>query len=442
MPELTIVLRRGEGVGADPADVATVRAALTRAGLVTTREHLASRRLWVSSDPASVHAALDGVGSAVLAVLGEDTRPVARPHYRVAATVQSSYTPVQVGQLYGFPPGYDGAGQTVAIVELGGGFATSDLAAYFAGLGLPVPAVSAVGVDGAVNQPGQDPGGADGEVLLDIEVVGALAPGAGIVVYFAPNTDQGFVDAVSDATHAAPTPTALSISWGGPESGWATASRAALDAALADAAALGVSVTVAAGDNGSNDGTAAPMVDFPASSPHVLGCGGTSLQTRAGTGAGPAISAEVVWDDTATGGGATGGGVSAGFPVPAWQQGLTADGTPLTGRGVPDVAGDADPATGYQVRVDGTAEVIGGTSAVAPLWAALIARLAQAHGGPLGLVNPLLYAHASALRDITSGGNGAYTATTGWDPCTGLGSPDGAALLALVLRPGAPPPPA
>ncbi|MGH9114415.1 MAG: S53 family peptidase, partial [Acidimicrobiales bacterium] len=336
-------------------------------------------------------------------------------------------------RLYDFPPGATGAGQDVAIVELGGGFAQTDLQRFFEGLGLSVPVVRSVGVDGAANVPGQDPQGADAEVLLDIEVAGSVAHGASFVVYFAPNTDKGFVDAVSDAAHASPTPACLSISWGGPEPSWSAAARDALDQALADAAALGVTVTAASGDSGSSDGTGAPAVDFPASSPHVLACGGTRL-----IASGNAIIEEVVWDD-GTSGGATGGGVSTAFAVPAWQAAAQAvPGTALAGRGVPDVAGDADPQTGYDIVVDGSPEVVGGTSAVAPLWAGLIALSAEHAGGRLGLVATALYRGMApgvdppGFHDITSGNNGAYQAHRGWDACTGLGSPIGSALASRL----------
>ncbi|HEY2315271.1 MAG TPA: S53 family peptidase [Streptosporangiaceae bacterium] len=385
-----------------------------------------------------VPAQLDGV---VVAVLGLDDRPQAVPHFRFAAAAaakQVSYTPPQVADLYSFPAGTDGTGHTVAIIELGGGFSTGDLDSYFSSLRIATPSVTAVGVDGASNVAGQDPQGADGEVLLDIEVVGAVAPGAAQLVYFAPNTDQGFLDAVTTAVHAEPTPVAVSISWGGPESSWTAQSMTALDQAIADGVALGVTVTAAAGDNGSGDGASdgQPHADFPASSPHVLACGGTSLRADPATGA---ISSETVWNDGG-GGGATGGGVSATFALPGWQ---ASAGVPVSprgapGRGVPDVAGNADPATGYQVLIDGHQTVIGGTSAVAPLWAALVARYAQALGRSLGLIQQPLYAGVQAgypvpgLRDITSGNNGAYVAGPGWDACTGLGVPEGAKLLATL----------
>jgi kumamolisin len=279
--------------------------------------------------------------------------------------------------------------------------------------------------------------------MLDIEVVGAIAPEAHIAVYFAPNTDAGFLDAITTAIHDDTNkPSILSISWGGPESSWTQQSLTAFDSAFQAAAALGITVCIASGDNGSSDGLTdgAAHVDFPASSPHVLACGGTSIQV-----AGSRITAETVWNDGAQGG-AGGGGVSKVFALPAWQEGLkttaTAGGTaPLAMRGVPDVSGDADPETGYKVRIDGTDTVIGGTSAVAPLWAGLIARINSAKGNPAGFVNPTLYANPAALNDVTQGNNGAFAAAAGWDACTGLGSPDGTKIAALLpARSGTSPP--
>jgi kumamolisin len=263
--------------------------------------------------------------------------------------------------------------------------------------------------------------------MLDIEVAGAVAPGANIAVYFAPNTDAGFRDAVSKAVHDATNkPSVISISWGGPESSWTAQSMTAFDEALQAAAAMGVTVCVASGDNGSGDGVddGADHADFPASSPYSLACGGTNLQAS-----GASITSERVWNNGANGG-AGGGGVSTFFALPSYQEGLQVTKThggaqPLGMRGVPDVCGDADPETGYDVRVDGRDTVIGGTSAVAPLWAGLIARINAAKASPVGFVNPALYSHAGALRDITNGNNGTFAAAAGWDACTGLGSPNG-----------------
>jgi kumamolisin len=352
-----------------------------------------------------------------------------------------------VADIYKFPAGTTGAGQTIAVIELGGGFSASDLDTYFGGLGIAVPSISAVSVDGASNAPGSDPNGADIEVALDIDVIGAAAPGATQIVYFAPNNgDQGFVDAISAAASATPAPIAISISWGQSEDSWTAQGRSAMDAAIADAAAMGITVCVASGDNGSgdavNDGQS--HVDFPASSPHALACGGTKLSANPSTGV---ISSEVVWNETAANEGAGGGGVSDHFAVPSFQanagvparvarsEAVSGAAAAGGGRGVPDVAGNADPVTGYQVFSDGQAQVVGGTSAVAPLWAALVSRLAEATGQRFGLIQTLLYAGISpgtavdGFNDITSGNNGAYAAGPGWDACSGLGSPDGTALL-------------
>jgi len=258
-------------------------------------------------------------------------------------------------------------------------------------------------------------------------------------VYFAPNNgDQGFVDAISDAASATPTPIAISISWGQSEDSWTAQGLSAMNAAMSDAAALGITVLAAAGDNGSGDAVTdgQPHCDFPASSPYALGCGGTKLIADPATGT---ISSEVVWNETASNEGAGGGGISDQFALPSWQAtaGVPARATSGSagGRGVPDVAGNADPTTGYQIYSDGKPQVVGGTSAVAPLWSALISRLAQATGKRFGLIQPLLYAGVTpgavvpGFRDITSGNNGAYAAGQGWDACSGLGSPDGTALL-------------
>lgn len=376
------------------------------------------------------------VAPAITAVVGLDERPQARTMWRKAHPTHAGYTPVQVAEAYAFPPGTDGTGQTVGIIELGGGYRSADLSAYFAGLGIKEPAVRAVGVDGGANTPGAV-NGPDGEVMLDIEVVGAVAPGASIVVYFAPNTDQGFIDAVSTAVHDTTNrPSAVSISWGGPESTWTAQAAQQMEQVFTQAAALGVTVTAASGDNGSADGVSdgAAHVDFPASAPHALACGGTRLEIAAGT------PTESVWSEQSTGGGATGGGISDLFPLPAYQAAAhvppSANPGGRIGRGVPDIAGDADPQTGYRVRVDGQDMVIGGTSAVAPLWAALVARLNQALGHDVGDIHAALYAAPHALRDVTSGSNGAYTAGPGWDACTGLGTPDGTELLAAFKGAG------
>ena len=278
--------------------------------------------------------------------------------------------------------------------------------------------LEAVSVDSAPTTPDDDPNGADGEVQLDIQVAGSVAPGADLAVYYGNNTGSGFLAAISAAVHDTQrAPSVISISWGGPENQWAAQDIDAMDQAFQSAATLGITVCVASGDDGASDGERGTLVvDFPAASPHVLGCGGTTL---------PGTGAETAWNDGAQGG-ASGGGFSAHFNRPDWQSGNT------QGRGVPDVAGDADPQTGYNVAVDGQATVIGGTSAVAPLWAGLIALINQSTGSNAGFVNPTLYASASAMTDILTGNNDGYNCGPGWDPVTGLGSPKGNAVLAVL----------
>jgi kumamolisin len=470
--------------GASTTDLAAVKAFAQLHGLSVVQEHAARRTVVLSGTvaqfnqafsvelkryeyPGGTYRGREGViqipeelGPIIEAVLGLDSRPQARPHFRIraprrrsrskaspsqpsasatASAAAVSYSPTQLASLYDFPQ-RTAQGECVAIIELGGGFQPQDLETYFAGLGVAAPTVTAVSVDHGTNQPTGDPNGPDGEVMLDIEVVGAVAAGANIAVYFAPNTDAGFLDAVTTAMHdTVRKPSVISISWGGPESSWTAQAMTAMDQAFQAAAALGITVCVASGDGGSSDGASgsAAHVDFPASSPFALGCGGTSLRATRNQ-----IASEVVWNDGSTGG-AGGGGVSAFFPVPSWQQGLAATAatgtrSALSGRGVPDVAGDADPQTGYNVRIDGTDTVIGGTSAVAPLWAGLVALANALNGRAAGYLNPLLYANPTALHDITQGNNGAFEAAVGWDACAGLGSPIGQQVAKIMVTTAAP----
>jgi kumamolisin len=392
----------------------------------------------------------DNLTGHIEGVFGLDNRPQASPHFRrrrapagvrphVATT---SFTPPQVASLYIFPTGVDGSNECIGIIELGGGFKPADLTTFFNQLNLSKsPKVTAVSVGKGKNQPTGDPNGPDGEVMLDIEVAGSIAPGAHIVVYFAENTDAGFLNAITTAVHDNTNkPSVISISWGSAESGWTSQAMTSMDEAFQAAAAMGVSVCVACGDNGSTDGVDDGLnhVDFPASSPYALACGGTLLQAS-----GTTITKETVWNELSNNEGATGGGISDFFPLPSYQQnaGVPPSANPggRVGRGVPDVSGDADPNSGYQTYVDGQSDVIGGTSAVAPLWAGLIALLNQSLKQPVGYLNPLLYQKVDAaggFHDITSGSNGAYSAKAGWDACSGFGSPIGTAIAA-VLSPSA-----
>jgi kumamolisin len=376
--------------------------------------------------PAKVQSVIEGV-------FGLDDRPQAHPHFRArqgsgrfkAHAAAQDFTPPALARLYGFPKSR-GAGECIALVELGGGYDAGEMKTYFQGLGItPGPTLNAVSVDGAHNAPEGDPNGDDGEVVLDIQVCGAIASGATIDVYFAPNTDRGFLDAVTRAIHD-PQTTVVSISWGGPEESWTAQMRAAMEDAFQEAAALGIPVFVAAGDDGSGDGVndGKNHVDFPASAPHAIACGGTHVTTKNNS-----IGSETVWGPPGKGG-ATGGGFSRYFARPPWQKGIVTGGG--NKRGLPDVAADADPDTGYRILVDGTRTTFGGTSAVAPLWAALLAVCnAKARKHP-GFLLPSLYGAPAAFRDITSGSNGSFAAGPGWDACTGLGSPVGTKLLAAA----------
>ena len=370
----------------------------------------------------------------IAGVFGIDNQPIARPMFQVAkkhgkfvshAEAPQSFTPNQLAGIYGFPTGVNGSGECIGIIELGGGFRSSDISKYFQQLGITAPAVKAVAVDGGANSP-TTADGADGEVMLDIEVAGSVAPGANIVVYFTTNNDQGFLDAITQAIHDSQNkPSVISISRGSAEVNWTTQALENFNEAFQTAAALGVTICIAAGDSGSRDGETDGKVhvDFPASSPYALACGGTTLTVDNNQ-----IVAEVVWHDSDNS--ASGGGVSTYFALPDYQANanvpLEID-TQFKGRGVPDVAGDADPDTGYNVLVDGQEMVIGGTSAVAPLMAGLIALINEQNGKPSGFIHPQIYSIPNLCRDITVGNNKTtsadtgYSAEPGWDACSGLG---------------------
>ncbi|GGI30748.1 S53 family peptidase [Bradyrhizobium guangdongense] len=480
-----------EQMGADTADVAKIDDFAHHHDLNVKSVHLASRTVKLTGTVKAMGAAfgvklnkvkhegatyrmrkgnvqipaeLEGI---VVGVHGLDNRPVAQPHFRrksasktakKGATARAgqggSFSVEEIAKLYNFPGGETGAGQCIAIIELndidtkghptGAGYKTSDLKTFFKKAGIPMPQIAPASVDGGANKPGHSD--ADGEVVLDIEVAGAVAPGAKMVVYFAPNTTNGFIDAVKAAVHDnARKPSVISISWGGPEDPESSQQFVdGLNEAIRDAAAMGVTVCVASGDNGSADMAEGwdgkPHADFPASSPFALACGGTNLRAPNGS------ITEVVWNGGPQDG-AGGGGVSVMFAEPKYQANAHVPKSPAhrSGRGVPDVAGDADPATGYQIFLNGVMTTIGGTSAVAPLMAGLIARINEAttkkFGKTVGFINPLIYAsHAQGVfRDITVGNNditgslhGMYKAGPGWDPCSGLGVPNGAALQDLL----------
>jgi len=314
---------------------------------------------------------------------------------------------------------------------------------FFNEIGVQMPTVASISVDKAASDP-TTADSADGEVMLDIEVAGAVAPNANFAVYFAPNNgDKGFIDAISAAVHDTERkPSAISISWGGPEPAPNTDQMniSAFHEVFVTAAALGITVCVASGDHGTADETSGDWdgkvhVDHPACDDLVLGCGGTQIDN----------GIDVVWNDgtpfnTSVGGGGgwtTGGGISTIIPVPDYQ---TSANLPVSidtgkaGRGVPDIAMSA---TNYFTRVDRSEVASGGTSAVAPLMAALVALLNQAKGKNVGFLNPFLYTNVGkgVVKDVTAGTNAikntakGYDATAGWDACTGLGTPNGQAIL-------------
>jgi kumamolisin len=429
-----------------------------------------------------VPAALDGV---IEGVFGLDTRRVGRPRLRrsrlapvriaglphreeartetrahhaggahLTNPFPGTFFPPEVGALYDYPHGTDGSGQTVAIFafngDFHGGYDRGALETYFQSvLGGHIPRITDVVVQGPGNDPGPDTrqserkGDTTGEIMLDICVVGSVAPKADVLMYFTIFSTQGWVDALHRAI-ADNQASVISISYGNPEDdpqgAWTKMGVKVVNTAFKAAAARGITICCASGDDGSGDADPDGLAhtDFPASSPWVLGVGGTRLESSGG--AHPTITAETVWNDTLQDEGAGGGGISHYFSKPAYQHGVTvprsANPPHRIGRGVPDVSAVGDPETGVVImHIDGKhLEATGGTSVAAPLWASLVARLDQALNARCGFLNPLLYTKMSkgVLRDITEGDNGAYAAGPGWDACTGLGSPDGGRLLTAL----------
>jgi kumamolisin len=386
------------------------------------------------------------VAGAIEAVFGLDNRPAAWPRFRMKSEEALGargglnfhvFTGAQVTRLYGFSPNLSAAGQRIAIIELGGGFSGDDVTQFFARFGLELPRISVISVGGGKNQIGIDRK-ADGEVALDIQVAGAAAPGASIIIYFAADaSEQSYLNAFGAAVHdPINRPTVISLSWGGPETYSTNAFLLQFDQIAQDAAHQGITLCAASGDEGSYDLPPEErdghlnLVDFPAASPFVLACGGTRLIYRDGQ------YREVVWNDFDLKiGGASGGGISSFFNRPNYQKGTGMRALARGAmRGVPDVAGDADPLTGFLVRFGGSYKAGGGTSAVAPLWAALIARVNAELGRQVGFINPLLYHPLvrATFHDVTSGNNGGFSARRGWDECTGLGTPRGGRLIAAL----------
>jgi kumamolisin len=343
----------------------------------------------------------------------------------LATSPDTTWTVPNLCAAYNWPTGLAGGG-VIAIVELGGGWVQSDMNSYFQSIGQPVPSITDVSVDGTQNTPNQQgsAGEADFEVGLDIQVSAAsyyVATGqaATIRVYWSQDIGTAIAKAAADGCDV------CSISWGADEAQWGTSGAEALEQSAETATAGGLAIFGAAGDNDSSDGGPTPAnVDCPSSCPHVVGCGGTSKTA----------TSETVWNDNPgqTNGEGTGGGYSTIFPVQSWQIGAPpapANTQYGSGRMVPDVSADADPDTGYSVFIHGSTTVLGGTSAVAPLYAGLFAAL----GKKLGFVTPTLWQNQTAFNDITVGSNGMYSAAVGPDPCSGIGSPIGTKIAALFV---------
>jgi len=398
------------------------------------------------------------LGDAITGVFGLNNHRILRRERKGRQVVHESavaakharpwFIPTELATIYDFPTGADLSRQCIGLLEFGGGVEQQDVAAYFAKIGVPAPNVQIVALDGVNTDPQADPE-STGEVMLDIDVAGAMAPDAKLAVYFSTFDEKGIIDCLSAAINdTANDPSVLSISWGWDENQpfngpvlWSPAAIDHVNHSFLAAAQLGVTVCGSTGDDGSEaqikDGRA--HVNFPATSPYVLAVGGTTLHARKAAN-GQMKTTEVVWNDGP--GSGTGGGVSDYTQVPSWQEGLvprSINQGNFAGRAIPDVAADADPATGYLTMSGGQFQIVGGTSASAPLWAALVARINAAKGVRVGNFNALLYSKigpAKVLHDITSGNNdtdgllkGQFPAKPGWDACTGWGSPGGKALL-------------
>jgi kumamolisin len=348
---------------------------------------------------------------------------------RPGAAAATPWTVPSLCAAYNWPSGMPGGG-VIAIVELGGGWVMSDMTSFFQSVNQPVPSITDVSVDGTENTPNQSgsAGQADYEVALDIQVsaaayYAATGKAATIRVYWSQDIGTAVAKATSDGCDV------CTISWGADEAEWGTTAAEQMETTAQAAVSAGMAVFAAAGDNDSSDGGSTPAnVDCPSSCPHVVGCGGTYKTT----------TEETVWNDNPgeTDGEGTGGGYSTVFPVQSFQIGAPpapANTKYGSGRMVPDVTGDADPNTGYDIFVHGSATVVGGTSAVAPLYAGLFASF----GTKLGFVTPTLWLNQKAFNDITVGSNGIYSAAVGPDPCSGIGSPIGASIATLFVTGGA-----
>jgi kumamolisin len=474
--------------GSDPAAIEKIEKFAADHHLTVTRDERASARLGLGGTVANISAAFGvklfdyshpklgefhartgpvmlpvAVADAITGVFGLNNHrvmhrlPRAREKIDALTSMPKThpwFVPTDLANIYNFPNA-DASNQCIGLLEFGGGVEQSDVTAYFQQIGVPAPNIQIVAVDGVGTDPTADPA-STGEVMLDIDVAGALAGGAKVAVYFSTFDEKGLVDILSAVINdGANDPSVLSVSWGWDENQpfngsnilWSAAAIDHVNQSLLAIAQLGITVCVSTGDDGSEaqvkDGNA--HVNFPATSPYVLAVGGTTLHARQSTTGQVAVT-EVVWNDGP--GSGTGGGVSDITPVPSWQEGKvprSINTGNFAGRAIPDVAANADPATGYLVMSGGQLGVVGGTSASAPLWGSLISRINALINGRVGNFNAPLYrtiGPSGVLRDITSGNNdtdgllgGQFVATNGWDACTGWGAPDGVKLLAALQSP-------
>ncbi len=394
----------------------------------------------------------------VQAVFGLDNRRIARrrrqpirddPHAKSGNVSTTWNLPSQFASHYNFPPG-DGTGQAVGLLEFGGGYFPADLQQFctLAKIAAP-PKVTAISTDGT---PTNAKDGAEGEVMLDIEVVAGVCPKASIVVYFANWAEQGWISnldaALNDSTND---PGVLSVSWGQAEDTdiWTASAMDQINQSFQDAANLGITICIAAGDDGSSDAVTDGLahVDFPGASPYALCVGGTTV-----TDLSPQTP-DIVWFEgdglRADQGGSTGGGVSANAPRPTWQSAInikSVNAGAIVGRCVPDISANADwNASPYLLVVDGQPQGNGGTSAASPLIASLVTLINQARAtagkGRAGYITSELYqsstggsgAGTAGCTDVTSGNNntatdGGYSAGTGYDAASGWGTPNGVNL--------------
>jgi kumamolisin len=338
------------------------------------------------------------------------------------------FLPTELAKIYQIPK-QNNKRVNVAIIELGGGYKDKDLANYWKHLGLTTtPNIIPISVDGAKNNPADVDSST--EVVLDIEIFGGICPNSNIYVYFAPNTDKGFYDAIYAAINNSKySVSVISISWGGPESSWDEKTLHSFNDLFKQAASKGITICTASGDDGSSDGQPGNNVDFPASSPWVLACGGTRLSCP--TKIYDNSTKEIVWG-TITGGGAAGGGISKYFDKPEYQSKVTSN-INTKYRCVPDVCGNADPATGWLIYQNKSFYVVGGTSAVSPMWSAYLCSINYKK-----FLNPVLYdlyqLNKSIVHDILIGNEGSYQATKNYDLASGLGSLNGEKLTPLLLN--------